>query len=852
MTLKVRLLVLCGIFVGGLAIVSAIALRTVAVVRVKGPMYERIVTRKDLLADVRLPALTGAEALLIAQELADETDDEVISKRALDAARVRQSFTDSLGAWDAALRGTEEKALLAKLAARALPFFDAVDKDLVPAARSGKIQATQAALDHARARYAEFAAEAVSLASELNRRQREGEEQVSALVSRDSWILGLAILLVLLAGGGLAAEVIRRVGRSVGGLVGQTRLLTEAVGRGDLALRADPGVVDPEFQPMVAGVNATVDALVGPLRVTSSYVERISQGDVPPPVAEAWQGDLDVVKQSLNRCIAALNALVEDAGRLAEAGAAGQLAARAETSRHQGSFRRVVEGVNATLDAVLTPVRGAAERIERLSRGDIPADVTETWAGDFATLRDALNRCLGAVRALSGDARRLASAGAGGHLDVRADASRHAGDFRAIVEGVNATLDAVVGPLREAASCVEALSLGDVSHAVGSGWKGDFVALHAALTRCLSAVGALVSDARGLAQSSAEGRLGNRADASRHQGEFRGIVEQLNATLDAVAAPAEAARSALERLARRDLTARVEGEFQGDHARTQEALDEMAGALQAALLQVRNAVGQVANAAGQIASTAQAVAQGATTQASSLDRTSHELEALAGGTREAAGQAREADGLVKAAREAATTGASAVERMGESMQRIRRSAEGTSQIIKDINEIAFQTNLLALNAAVEAARAGEAGRGFAVVAEEVRALALRSKEAAQKTEALIRQSVEQSVSGEAAAQDVSGRLAEIVQAVAGSSERVARITALMSEQVERADGVSQAMAQVDRVTQQNAASAEEASAAAEELSAQSQELEALVGSFTLGSETGAPRRRRALLPEASA
>ena len=103
----------------------------------------------------------------------------------------------------------------------------------------------------------------------------------------------------------------------------------------------------------------------------------------------------------------------------------------------------------------------------------------------------------------------------------------------------------------------------------------------------------------------------------------------------------------------------------------------------------------------------------------------------------------------------------AMAEMGGAMDKIRASAEGTSQIIKDINEIAFQTNLLALNAAVEAARAGEAGRGFAVVAEEVRSLALRSKEAANKTEALIQESVRQTGEGASTAKLVGEKLTEI-------------------------------------------------------------------------------------------
>jgi len=838
MTLKVRLLLLCGIFAAGLAIVSAIALRTVAVVRVKGPLYEQIVTGKDLLADVRVPALTGAEALLVAQQLGDATEDDEIAKLAARAKEVHTRFDDTVGAWAATLDG-EQKSRVVELGKRAAPFFHTIEEDLVPAAQSGKIQATQAALDKARGAYQAYTTYAAEVVTFLEKEQASHEATASALVVRDSWILGLAILVVVLSGAALAWGVIARIGRSVGGLVEQTHRLTEAVAAGDLTLRADPAAVDPEFQPMIAGVNETVDALVSPLKVTAAYVERISQGDVPPPVTEAWRGDFDLVKQSLNRCIGAVNALVDDAVHLAEAGAAGQLEARAEAGRHQGSFRRVVEGVNATLDALVRPVREASERVERLSRGDIPEDVREPWAGDLARLREALNRCFASVRALSTDARQLAAAGAEGRLDVRADATRHAGDFRAIVEGVNATLDAVVTPLREASGAIEALSRGAVTRGVGAAWKGDFVALRAALERLAVAVGGLVEDASAVARGAAAGKLSLRADAARHLGEFRAIVEQLNATLDAVAAPAAATTHALERLAQNDLTARVQGSFEGDHARTQVALDAAAGALEDALSQVKTAVSQVANAASQIASTAQSVSQGATTQAASLERTTGDLGALAEGTREAADQAKEADGLVREASGAARTGAGAVDRMGESMSRIRQSAESTSQIIKDINEIAFQTNLLALNAAVEAARAGDAGRGFAVVAEEVRALAMRSKEAAQKTEALIHQSVEQSVKGEEAARDVSARLAAIVKAVEGSTERVARITTLMGEQVRRADGLSEAMGEVDRVTQQNAASAEEASAAAEELSAQAQELEGLVGRFRLGAEDGA-------------
>jgi methyl-accepting chemotaxis protein len=174
--------------------------------------------------------------------------------------------------------------------------------------------------------------------------------------------------------------------------------------------------------------------------------------------------------------------------------------------------------------------------------------------------------------------------------------------------------------------------------------------------------------------------------------------------------------------------------------------------------------------------------------------------------------------------------------------KIRASAESTSQIIKDINEIAFQTNLLALNAAVEAARAGEAGRGFAVVAEEVRSLALRAKEAAMKTEGLIRESVKQAGEGEATARQVAGKLGEIVGGIGKVSDLVSEIAASARTQSGGIDQVSRAVTEMDKVTQQNASSSEESSSAASELSAQAEELAAMVGAFQLERRAAGPAR----------
>jgi len=450
----------------------------------------------------------------------------------------------------------------------------------------------------------------------------------------------------------------------------------------------------------------------------------------------------------------------------------------------------------------------------------------------------------GCLRALAEETGRLTSAVEQGRLDVRGDPRSVPDEFRPIVDGVNKTLDAFVKPIQVTASYVDRISKGDIPPKITERYEGDFDLIKQNLNRCVDAIGALVSDARELSRAAVEGKLSTRADASKHQGDFRKIVEGVNQTLDALLGPINEASRVLERLAERDLRARVQGAYQGDHSRIKDSLNATAQALHDALRQVAQAVEQVSSASTQIASSSQAVANGATEQASSLQESSSSLQTMSSMTRRSADHAQQATALAQAARKAATEGGAAMEQMTGAMGKIRTSAQGTSQIIKDINEIAFQTNLLALNAAVEAARAGEAGRGFAVVAEEVRSLALRSKEAANKTEELIRQSVNEAGEGETTAGHVNGKLAEIVTSVTKVTEIVAEIAASAREQAAGIGQVTTAVSEMDKVTQQNAASSEESSSAATELAGQAQELAAMIGSFHLDHESASAASKK--------
>jgi len=264
---------------------------------------------------------------------------------------------------------------------------------------------------------------------------------------------------------------------------------------------------------------------------------------------------------------------------------------------------------------------------------------------------------------------------------------------------------------------------------------------------------------------------------------------------------------------------------------------------------------QTAAASDQVSSASQSLAEGASEQAAALEETSSSLEEMSSMTQRNAENAAKAKVLANQTRSAADTGAADVTEMTDAMGQIKAASDNIAKIIKTIDEIAFQTNILALNAAVEAARAGEAGMGFAVVADEVRNLAQRSAQAARETADKIEDSIQKSQRGVTISGKVAVSLQEIVVKAREVDELVNQIASASKEQYQGIQQINLAVSQMDKVTQTNAASAEESASAAEELNAQAAalkdavvELQSLVGGQA-GTRPAVPAQRHEAAPK---
>ncbi|HRK57644.1 MAG TPA: methyl-accepting chemotaxis protein, partial [Burkholderiaceae bacterium] len=288
-----------------------------------------------------------------------------------------------------------------------------------------------------------------------------------------------------------------------------------------------------------------------------------------------------------------------------------------------------------------------------------------------------------------------------------------------------------------------------------------------------------------------------------------------------------------ERVRDGNLTVPVNDDGRDEFSPLLKAMSDMQDSLKRIVSNVRESVDSMGTATGQIAAGNRDLSGRTEQQASALQQTAASMEQLTGTVNHSADNAKQANELAASASEAAAKGGQVVDQVVASMEEISASSKKISDIIGVIDGIAFQTNILALNAAVEAARAGEQGRGFAVVAGEVRNLAQRSAQAAREIKSLISASVERVAVGSHQVAEAGATMHEIVSQVKRVSDLIGDITTATLEQSSGIRQVNEAMAQMDQVTQQNAALVEE-SAAAASLNDQAHQLAQVVSVFQVG------------------
>ncbi len=484
-----------------------------------------------------------------------------------------------------------------------------------------------------------------------------------------------------------------------------------------------------------------------------------------------------------------------------------------------------------------------ADNLDKMAQGVLEINLQQTEAdkycvdqqSQFALINRNLKAVADSVQAVIGAGVKMYQEQKAGDIEFYIDEAAFAGAYQQLANGINEGVKLHVASILSILDLLKEYAQGDLSKEMPI-MPGKQIIATERVNALRQNVLNLIADVQRLAQAGVAGELSTRADASKHKGDFRKIVEGVNATLDAVVGPLNEAAEVLQAAANNDLTQVVRGDYQGQLAELKENVNATMDKLNEALTQVAEAVAQVNSGGEQISDASQSLSQGATEQASSLEEITSSLTEIASQTKTNAENANQANTLAGSVRKAAETGSSQMTQMVGAMESINASSAQIAKIIKVIDDIAFQTNLLALNAAVEAARAGRHGKGFAVVADEVRNLAGRSAKAAKETAELIESSGAKTQAGMQVAGATAESFKEIVTGIVKTNDLVGEIAAASSEQAQGVSQVNIGLGQVDQVTQQNTANAEETASAAEELSSQATHLQGLVAKFKLRNQ----------------
>ncbi len=516
---------------------------------------------------------------------------------------------------------------------------------------------------------------------------------------------------------------------------------------------------------------------------------KVSEGDGDTTLARQ---SFEEINGAMKQCVGALSQLVEDANMLSEAAIEGRLTTRADASKHQGDYQKIIKGVNNTLDTVV----GLMDTLP------IPAMIIDK---DFSIRY--MNQTGASM--LGADQKQLVGQKCYSQFKTSDCNTDKCACGQAMNRNAAATSETDAHP---AGLNLEIKYTGKPMHNQQGAIIGAFE---------------VVVDQTAVMRAQ---RIANKV--AEYQTE-----------------ETEKLKAALGKMANGDLGFSLNvAEGDADTAHAKQSFEEISGAVGACrdniervVTQTKEAAAQVSQASDQIASANQNFSQKITEQAASIEETSSTMEEMSASIKQTSESAVEANKLAQGTKSLAESGSGVMDDTIKAMDEINKSSSKIANISNVIEEIAFQTNLLALNAAVEAARAGEHGKGFAVVASEIRSLAQRASQSAKEITTLIEDSVEKTGRGVQLANDLSHKLGDIGTSIKKVSDLMDEVAAAAGEQARGTSQVNTAMSQIDEATQQNASLVEETSAAAEELSAQARDLLNIVEFFKVEGATAASR-----------
>ena len=581
------------------------------------------------------------------------------------------------------------------------------------------------------------------------------------------------------------AYSVKSLQNTLNGLVDSLSYVSAQHDAGDIDVTVDASRYKGAYADVAAGVNKMVAGHIEMNKKAIAVVQAFGEGNFEAPL-EKFPGKKAFINDAIENTRSNIQSFVTDMTTMSAQHDAGDIDAKMDEAKFSGTYRDMASGVNAMVGGHIDMNRKAIAVVQAFGEGNFNAPMAQL-PGKKSFINEAIESTRKNIKTFVVDMNAMAVAHDAGDIDVVMDADQFKGTYSEMAAGVNAMVTGHITVIKQAMNCVKGFGEGNFN-APMENLPGKKVFINRTIEQVRSNLMTLSADTEMLAQAASEGRITVRADVNSHFGDFRNIVEGINATLETIVEPIVAVKVAIE---------------------------------------------TISTAASEISSGNSDLSARTEKQAASLEETAASMEELASTVKHNAENAKQANQLAVAASGVAVQGGEVVAKVVSTMSAINQSARKIEDIISVIDGIAFQTNILALNAAVEAARAGEQGRGFAVVAAEVRNLAQRSASAAKEIKDLINDSVAKTTEGTVLVENAGKTMKEVVNSVKRVADIIGEIAASSLEQSTGINQVNTAVTSMDEVTQQNAALVEQAAAAAESLVDQANALTDAISVFKL-------------------
>lgn len=703
----------------------------------------------------------------------------------------------------------------------------------------------------------------------LYRDEANTENNLNRSIYKNSYsIIIVMFILVIIFSLLIGLYLIMLINKSLSKL----KLSADAMSQGDINI----DLIKTERKDEIGQLFSAFGMMIENIKQHTGVARDIANGNFDAVIDV--KSEKDVLGIELTSMVTTIKTIIDEINGLIQNVENGDLEARLNIDEYRGGWRELTGGVNRLIKTFTAPLNMTALYIEKISSGDIPEKITDTYYGDFNKIKNNLNNCIDVMNGLIGETNTLINAAEDGNLEVRGNENDYSGEWGKLLGGINKLMETFESPIKYASEYLSLLGQGVDPGEAEDTYKGDFRLIIDNLTLVRNSFKELFNQTIKLIDEAHSGNLSYRAETAALKGDYRSIVEGINQTLDELIRPIEETTVILGELAGGNLNAELDGDYNGDYVVIKDEMNRMSSGLREIITEVEEVLKEIVNgnlkvsidkryvggfgaisdsinriieslndafrnintvseqvAAGskQVSDSSVALSLGASIQASSIEEITAAITEIAAQTKENAEEADIANKETQSAKENAEKGKKEMSDMLKAMDEISSSSSNINKIIKVIDEIAFQTNILALNAAVEAARAGKYGKGFAVVAEEVKNLAGRSAQAAKETAILIEESITKAEKGKNLADETSIALFKIAEQVGTVSNIVAGIAASSNEQAAGIDQINQAIEEVSKVTQTNTATSEESAAASEELSNQAQILKDKVNEFKL-------------------